>query len=83
MFLEVVMTNLVLMVAHKYFRNSEVYSQYDSILFLPHIGNIYKSEKSGYNRHRFYAEKTGKYILMAKKDGHLYAWKKRSKNNGN
>jgi hypothetical protein len=77
------MTNLVLMVALKYSHNSNIYSQYDPILFLPHIGNIYKSEKSGYNRYRFYAEKTGKYILMAKKDGYLYVWKKGAKNNGN
>jgi hypothetical protein len=73
------MTNLILMVALKYFRNANVYSQYDPISFIPHIGNIYRSEKSGYNRHRFYAEKTGKYILIAKKDGYLYAWQKRSK----
>jgi hypothetical protein len=79
MFLEVSMTNLILMVALKYFRNSELYSQYDSILFKQHIDNIYRSEKSGYNRYRFYVEKTDKYILMAKKDGYLYAWKKRSK----
>ena len=77
------MTNLVLMVAHRYFRNSEVYSQYDSILFKPHIGNIYRSEFSHYRTDRVYKEQTGKYILMVKKDGYLYTWKKRSKNNGN
>jgi hypothetical protein len=80
MFLEVAMTNLILMVALKYFRNSNVYSQYDPISFIPHIGNIiYKSEKSGYNRHRLYVEETGEYILMAKKDGYLYTWQKKEK----
>jgi hypothetical protein len=77
------MTNLILMVALNYSRNSNVYSQYDSILFIPHIGNIYRSAKSGYNRHRVYVEKTDNYILVPKKDGYLYAWQKRRKNNGN
>ena len=83
MFLEVIITNLVLMVAHKYFRNSEVYSQYDSILFKPNIGNIYRSEFLYYRTDRVYKEQTGTYIVMAKKDGYLYAWKKGAKNNGN
>ena len=83
MFLEVMMTNLVLMVALKYFRDSNIYSQYDSILFLPHMGKIYRSEFSHFRTDKIYKEQTGKYILMAKKDGYLYAWKKRSKNNGN
>jgi hypothetical protein len=83
MFLEVTMTNLILMVARKYFRNSESYSQYDSILFKQHIGNIYRSEFSHYRTDKVYKEQTGNYILMPKKDGYLYAWQKRRKDNGN
>jgi hypothetical protein len=75
------MTNLILMITYK--DTAEVPTSYNSTLFKPHISNVYKSEKSGYNRYGLYVEQTGKYILMAKKDGYLYAWQKRRTNNGN
>ena len=77
------MTNLVLMIAHKLDHDSDVNSKYDSVLFKPHMGSIYKSQFAYYTTAGVYVEKTDKYILMAKKDGYLYTWKKRSKNNDN
>jgi len=77
------MTNLVLMVAHKVSVNSEVYSKYNSILFKPHMGNIYRSEFPHYRTDKLYIEQTGQYLMEAKRDGYLYAWQKRRKNNGN
>ena len=83
MFLEVMMTNLVLMIAFEYFRKPQIYSEYESTLFKPHMGNIYRSEFSHFTIDKIYKEQTGKYILAAKKDGYLYAWQKRRTNNGN
>jgi len=77
------MTNLVLMIAHKFDHDSNVSSSYDSILFKPHMGSIYKSQFAYYTTTRVYVEKTCTYVIEVKRDGYLYAWQKRRKNNGN
>ena len=83
MFLEVIMTNLILMVAHKFDHDPNVISSYDSILFKSHMGSIYKSQFAYYTTTRVYVEQTGNYVIEVKRDGYLYAWQKRRTNNGN